>query len=243
MEGMAADETGDPVGTRRCRAAVRGAAGQAVPRIRAWVRSTPGTHTWLLVLAVTSGILATAPPHLRSFLLHHNSTNLAELGSHPVRVLVVSALWIESPSAFALYALLYEAVHAPAERLLGTRPWLCVVALAHVGATLLSEQAVLVGIHADRLPRSLAHTVDIGVSYGLAGVIGVLAHVVRPPWRLPCLLTVLGFFAFPLFMPGRSYTDLGHVTALLLGLACRGFTPRGRAAPAPARCRPRRWRP
>lgn len=49
--------------------------------------------------------MAAAPPDLRSFLLHHNSTNLAEPGSRPVRALPGSALWTESPAAFGLYAL------------------------------------------------------------------------------------------------------------------------------------------
>ncbi|MEU0179718.1 rhomboid-like protein [Streptomyces sp. NPDC006207] len=241
---MATDETAGTAGTGRRRTALSGAAARVVvPEVRAWVCSAPGTHIWLLALAVTSGIMAAAPPDLRSFLLHHNSTNLAELGSQPVRALVGSALWTESPAAFGLYALCFEAVHAPAERWLGTRRWLGVVALAHVGASVLSQQAVLLGIHADRLPASLAHTVDIGVSYGLAGAIGVLTHRVRPPWRLPYLLAAAGFFAYPLVTPGRTYTDLGHVIALLIGLACRGLTPRGRAAPGPGRSRPRRWRP
>ncbi|MET9873255.1 rhomboid-like protein [Actinacidiphila glaucinigra] len=129
--------------------------------------------------------------------MHQNSTNLAELGSRPVRALLGSALWTESPAAFGLYMLCF-AVHAPAERRLGTRRWLGVAALAHVGASVLSRQAVLFGIHADRLPASLARTVDVGVSYGLAGVVGVLAHRVRPPWRLPYLLAAAGFFAYPL---------------------------------------------
>ncbi|MEU1617335.1 rhomboid-like protein [Streptomyces sp. NPDC005722] len=59
----------------------------------------------MLVLTVTSCVMAAAPPDLRSFLLHHNSTNLAEPGSRPVRALPGSALWTESPAAFGLYAL------------------------------------------------------------------------------------------------------------------------------------------
>ncbi|MFF7210793.1 rhomboid-like protein [Streptomyces sp. NPDC008238] len=46
-----------------------------------------------------------------------------------------SALWTESPAAFGLYVLCFEAVHAPAERRLGTRRRLGVAALAHVGAS------------------------------------------------------------------------------------------------------------
>ncbi|MFF7675595.1 rhomboid-like protein [Actinacidiphila glaucinigra] len=241
---MAVDETAGTAGTGRRRSAPRGAAARVVgPDVRAWVRSTPGTHIWLLVLAATSCVMAAAPPDLRSFLLQQNSTNLAELGSRPVRALLGSALWTESPASFGLYALCFEAVHAPAERWLGTRRWLGVAALAHAGASVLSQQAVLLGIHAGRLPASLARTVDIGVSYGLAGVVGILAHRVRPPWRLPYLLAAAGFLAYPLVTPGRTYTDLGHVIALLIGFACRGLTPRGRAAPGPRRSRPRRWRP
>ncbi|MFD3453983.1 rhomboid-like protein [Streptomyces sp. NPDC058691] len=240
---MASNEPAHDAGGRRRRVAPGDAARLLFLQARAWVRSTPGTHTWLLILAVTSGILAAVSPHIRGFLLHHNSTNLEELGSHPVRVLIVSALWIESPQAFLPYFLFYEVVHAPAERRLGTRRWLAVVAVAHVGATLISQQAVFLGIHADRLSPSMAHTVDIGVSYGLAGVVGVLTHYLRPPWRWLYLAAAGGFFAYPLLLSGRTYTDLGHFTALLIGLACRGLIPRGRAAPAPPRYRPRRWRP
>jgi hypothetical protein len=211
-----------------------------------WVRSTPGTHIWLLILAVNSGILAVVSPGFRDFLLHHNSTNLVELRAHPVRVLIVSALWIESPSAFALYFLFFEFIHAPAERRLGTGRWLAVIATAHVGATLISQRAVLWGISYHRLPRSLAYTVDIGVSYGLAGIVGVLTYYLpaRPrPLRRLYAAAALGFFAYPLFGAGRTFTDLGHFSALLIGFACYVLTPPGRDLRAPGRCRPRRWRP
>lgn len=132
------DETAGTAGTGRRRSAPRGAAARVVvPDVRAWVRSTPGTRIWLLVLAATSCVMAAAPPDLGSFLLHQNSTNLAELGSRPVRALLGSALWTESPAAFGLYALCFGAVHAPAERRLGTRRWLGVAALAHAGASVL----------------------------------------------------------------------------------------------------------
>lgn len=149
------DETAGTAGTGRRRSAPRGAAARVVvPDVRAWVRSTPGTHIWLLVLAATSCVMAAAPPDLRSFLLHQNSTNLAELGSRPVRALLGSALWTESPAAFGRYALCFETVHAPAERWLGTRRRLGVAALAHAGASVLSQQAVLLGMPAGCRPRS-----------------------------------------------------------------------------------------
>lgn len=193
-----------------------------------WIRTSPGTHIWLLILVVTSGIVAVVSPHVRSYLLHHVSTNLVELRQHPLRVLFASALWIETPSGVVLYFFLFELVHAPAERWLGTWRWLVVVATAHIGATLVSEKAVMFGIRDERLPRSLAHTVDIGVSYGLAGVVGVLTYLVPRPWRWGYALGVLGFFGYPL-LGDATFTDLGHFTAALIGLSCYAITPPGRA--------------
>lgn len=221
------------------------ARGESVRLAAARVRATPGTHIWLLILAVTSVTAAAMSPHLRSYLLHSVSTNLVELHRHPIRVLVASALWIEPPSGFLFYAVLFELVHATAERWLGTARWLLVAAVAHIGATLVSQKAVFFGIRDDRLPGSLAHTVDIGVSYGLAGVVGVLAYRVPRPWRWGYLAVVLPFFAVPVLDDG-SFTDLGHLTAVLIGLCCYGVTPPTPAAArrggaAPPRSRPRRW--
>jgi hypothetical protein len=231
-------------------ATVRSTVRFAVRFVVSWVRSSPGAHIWLLILAANSGVLAVVSPAARSFLLHHNSTNLMELSTHPVRVLIVSALWIESPSGFAIYFAFYELVHAPAERWLGTERWLAVVATAHIGATLISQKAVLMGIDDDRLPRSLAYTVDIGVSYGLAGTVGVLTYYLPSrPWLLRRLYAAmaLGFFGYPLLSSERTFTDLGHFSAVLIGFACYALTPQARRADAdaqgPGRFRPRRWRP
>jgi hypothetical protein len=192
-----------------------------------WVARSPGTHIWLLVLAVTSGVIAVVSPSVRAFLLHHNSTNLVQLRDHPVRVLIASALWVQSPSDFLIYAVLFELIHAPAERWLGSARWLLTVAVAHVGATLLSQQAVLLGIQHEQLPPAMAHTVDIGVSYSLAGVAGVLAYRVPRPWRWGYAALVTGFFGWSL-VTSHTFTDLGHFTALLLGFGCYPLTTAGR---------------
>jgi hypothetical protein len=83
---------------------------------------------------------------------------------------------------------------------------------------------VFFGIRHARLPRSLADTIDIGVSYGLAGVVGVLAYRVPRPWRWGYLLGVLAFFTYPVLHRG-TFTDLGHLTAVLIGLCCYALTP------------------
>lgn len=190
-----------------------------VDGIRSWVRSSPGTHIWLLIIGITSLVIASASEGLEAFLLHRNSSNIHELNKHPLESLLISGFWIETPSSFALYAVLFEVVHANVERWLGTLRWLCVVAVAHVAATLISQEILLHAIESHSAPRSMKHVVDIGVSYGLAGAVGVLTYRVPRPWRWLYLVGAVAFFAVPL-LTGGTFTDIGHAIALGLGLAC-----------------------
>ncbi|MFF2779652.1 rhomboid-like protein [Streptomyces sp. NPDC058052] len=191
--------------------------------IRSWARSSPGTHLWLAVIAVTSLTLALSPAGLDAYFLHRNSSNLHQLAHHPVRALLGSAFWIQNPADLLLYAVLLEVLHAPVERWLGTAKWLFTVATAHIVATLVSQQVVLLAIRDHHVPRSMAHVVDIGVSYGLAASAGILAYRIARPWRLPYLAGVVAFFLVPL-LTNRTYTDLGHALSLAVGLACYPLT-------------------
>ncbi|MEU3603886.1 rhomboid-like protein [Streptomyces sp. NPDC035033] len=193
------------------------------------MRSSPGTHLWLAVLAITGLTLALSPAGLDAYFLHRNSSNLHQLAHHPVRALLGSAFWIEDPADLLLYAVLFETLHAPVERWLGTARWLLTVATAHIAATLLSQQAVLFAIAHHDAPRGMAHVVDIGVSYGLAASAGILTYRVPRPWRWAHLVAAVAFFLVPL-LADRTYTDLGHAISLAIGLACHPLTrrPHGR---------------
>lgn len=180
--------------------------------------SSPGTHVWLLIIALTSVVVALASEGLEHSLLHRNSSNLHQLSHHPVRALLGSAFWIEDPADLVLYALLFELFHAPVERWLGTLRWLATVATAHIAATLISQKVVLDAIQDHDVPRSMAHVVDIGVSYGLAASIGILTYRIPRPWRWLYLAGAVAFFAVPLFT-SHTYTDLGHAISLAVGLA------------------------
>ncbi|MFJ9035068.1 rhomboid-like protein [Streptomyces sp. NPDC102406] len=205
-------------------------------RTSAWsyVRRAPGTYLWLLALCVTTVAVHHMDPHVEHDFLRQRSTNLHELSQHPIRVLVSSALWLDGADWWP-YALLYTLLHAPAEHWLGTPRWLAVVAAAHVLATLISEGALLWAISVGHAPASAVNTLDVGVSYALAGSIGILTYRLVPPWRHLYLAVVLTLYAAPL-VTGRTFTDLGHFTAVLIGLACRPLC-RGRDHPLP-RTRP-----
>ncbi|MEU3184606.1 rhomboid-like protein [Streptomyces sp. NPDC006923] len=193
------------------------------PKIRAWITSAPGTYLWLAALFVTTVALHHMSPEFERELLLQHSTNIHELSVNPVRVLITSAFWIDGGS-WLPYALLYTALHAPAERWLGTPRWLAVVAAAHIGATLISEGVLGWAIHHGHAPQSAVNTLDVGVSYALAGIAGILIHRVPRPWNLPYITAVAVFYGAPL-ITGRTFTDIGHLTAVLIGLACYPLTP------------------
>ncbi|MFJ9347142.1 rhomboid-like protein [Streptomyces sp. NPDC101237] len=183
-----------------------------------YVRSAPGTYVWLAILFVTTVALHHMSPAFEQQFLRQRSTNIRELSDNPVRVLVASAMWIGG-GHWLPYAVLYTVFHAPAERWLGTVRWLLVCVTAHVLATLISEGALLKGIHDGIAPHSAVNTLDIGVSYALAGVVAVLTYRIATPWRYGYLAVVLLVYGLPL-IGSPTFTDLGHLVAALIGLAC-----------------------
>ena len=193
-----------------------------VSRVRravwAYVRRAPGTYVWLAVLFVTTVALHHMSPEFEREFLRQRSTNIHELSRHPVRVLVASAMWIDG-GHWVPYVALYSVFHAQAERWLGTARWLAVCAAAHVLATLISEGALALAIQDGLAPRSSADTLDVGVSYALAGVAGVLVHRIGSPWRYGYLAGLLVFFGAPL-TAAPTFTDFGHFLSVLVGLAC-----------------------
>lgn len=199
--------------------------------VAGWVRRSPGTYTWLGILALTTFALTRIDPEALDYFLGARSTNLDGLARDPLRVLISSALWTDEPN-FVYYLVVFHIFHVPAERWLGTRRWLTVVATAHVGATLISQGTVWLGIHTGVIAASQAGTLDIGVSYTLAGVAGVLTYSVARPWRWIYLAGALVFLGVPLITK-HTFTDVGHFSALLIGLSCHHLT-KGRPTWSPA---------
>ncbi|MFD6400230.1 rhomboid-like protein [Nocardia sp. NPDC060249] len=195
-----------------------GAPAATAKRVWRWIRSAPGTYLWLTALAVTTVIIDLLPPDEAEQWLGHRSTNLHHLAEDPVRVLITSAFWTDG-SGWLAYAVLFTLVHANAERWLGTLRWLVVVVLAHVGATYLSQGVLLWAIHSDDAPERAMFVLDVGVSYGLAGVAAVLAYRLVTPWRWAYGLAVLAVVVPPIFL-NRTFTDIGHASAAALGFAC-----------------------
>ncbi|MEU6848170.1 rhomboid-like protein [Streptomyces sp. NPDC046716] len=194
-----------------------------------WLRGAPGTYVWLAILLVTTIVVRQMAPDTLDAFLGARSTNIHALSTHPFRVLVQSALWIDG-GGWLSYAVLYTLFHAPAERWLGTGRWLLVLGTAHIGATYISEGSLLWAIRHGHAPVSMVNTLDVGVSYALAGVVAVLTYRFARPWRYAYAAGVLVVYGAPL-VTGRTFTDLGHFASVLIGLACFPLT-RDRPGPA-----------
>jgi len=184
-----------------------------------YARSAPGTYLWLTILLGTTILLKHFDPAFRHTFLVHRSTNLHELEHRPVRVLIDSALYIDGPSWWP-YLVLYTVFHAQAERWLGTGKWLLIAATAHVGATYISEGDLYWLINHALAPASERRVLDVGVSYALAGIEAVLAYKLVPRWRALYAAALLAYHGAPLLSADRTFTDVGHFSAALIGFAC-----------------------
>lgn len=196
-----------------------------------FVSGAPLTYAWLLGLTVTTVIQNQLPGRQLRFLLLHRSTNLHELGSDPARVLFSSLLWLDGQN-LEPYLLLFTLFLAPAEHWLGQLRWLTVGLTSHILATYISEGILYYAIEKHDAAERLVHVRDIGVSYFLVGVMGVLAFHFARPWRWGYVGVLFVVFGFPLITMGRelNFTAIGHFSSLLIGLC---FFPMARAKKTP----------
>jgi len=183
------------------------------------LRGAPATSAYLLALSVTTATMARSGPHAVERLVATASTNLHNMAWHPMYVLLVSGFWVASTAWFWPMVLLLVAVMAPAERLLGTARTVLVFAVGHIGATVLTVAAIGIGVDHGWLPHALVHSADVGPSYGLAALAGLLVTRMgrRLHRRVGVAALVIGLgVALAL---GATFTDAGHLVAALLGIA------------------------
>jgi hypothetical protein len=181
------------------------------------LRRVPVTVTFLVLLAFTTGLLAFEGGDARLRVLQQSSTNLDHLSRDPLRVLALSALWV-SPDDLVLLVPLTAALFAAVERRVGSRRLLGVFAAGHVGATLLAALGIWLGIRAGTVAPSVAHSLDVGISYGTYAV-AAYAVTLLPRRLAVAAAGALGAWLAWAVADGRTFTDFGHLFALGIGLA------------------------
>jgi hypothetical protein len=183
------------------------------------LRAAPLTAGYLLVLTATTALISFASADRDDRLLLAFSTNLHQLAHVPLRVIVGSAFWTTGWGELASWLVLFTIVVAPVERRLGWRRTLLVFAAGHVGATLVVAAGLTIAVHTGAVDPSVASTRDVGVSYGFFAVAALAGYLLRPTARVCYLATLLAYVILASTI-SHDFTDFGHLTAVVIGLAC-----------------------
>lgn len=217
-----------PAGARLLRSAV------------GYPRRNPAAFGYLLLLAVDAALLrwvlsASDGAGLRQYI----STNLDNMGHHPLRSLLGSLLVVDLGDAlnFLLVVVVGLAVClAMLERTIGTWRAVALVLAAHVGATLTTTAVIVVAVGDGTYPEGTRHALDYGVSYAsiaaVAAVTPLLPRRLRPWWAGAAVLYPLSSAEWYGALP--DFTTIGHCTAALIGLACARIGGVGRGRPTTA---------
>jgi len=181
-------------------------------------RTTPFALVYVALLGTGSIVLSLLDTGHHDAVLAISSTDVEHLSKHPIFVLITSALWVDGIVDCALAVLVLGIVATVLERRLGTRWVVAIFASGHVGATLLTEGSVALGVHYGVLPATAASRLDIGVSYGVAAMLGAAAGLL--PRRVRAIGVVGGwvYLGWPI-ATGLDMTSWGHVVALGMGVS------------------------
>lgn len=209
--------------------------------VRWFVVSAPATFIYLAILFTTTWVLLGMPAGAKEAFLADQSTNLQQLTSDPLRVLVRSAFFVTKRELLVWLAL-FAMLMAPAERWLGSFRTVTVFAIGHVGATALTALDIWAHIHYLHAPRSLWTVTDTGASYGFFTVAALMIYRLRG-WTQWALAAVLAVFLVYGLIDGTGYTARGHAVAILIGLALAPVTRtlRVRSRRGPGRSLPQLW--
>ncbi len=181
------------------------------------IRSAPLTFAWLLVLLVTTRVQRSAGRWGARRIQRTHSTNLRHLRTKPSRVLATSLFWLDDVKWWPLVPIFVVFV-AAAERRLRWWRWLLIGSSAHVIGTYAGQEYLRLMIRMGRAPRRLIAARDVGVSYFVFGTAGALSGYIRRPWRSRCqLMTIAALIGNVAVRP--TFTEVGHLTAFLVGLA------------------------
>jgi hypothetical protein len=196
-----------------------------------WVRSHDLGVGYALLMVLSVVVVFARPHGAAANVVLRSSTNLHNLRAQPILVLVLSAFVLSSPWSLWILPLLVWG-YGSAQRWLGRTATLLVGLLGHVFATVFVAVLLTAGLAHHQLSRSITRQPDVGVSYGLAAVLGLL--VFRLPAGRRRRVAVAGtLLLIALLVAARTFTDLGHLVAWWIGL-CIGFV--GSRAAAAGQC-------
>jgi hypothetical protein len=177
-----------------------------------------GALVYPVVLLTGSALLAAQPPARQATWLHYASTDLVNLGDHPVRAMLLSAVLGDGRMwAWAVLAVIGVLTFG---RRVGWPVALGLAVAVHILATLVSQGLVAYRISTGGLPSSARTVLDVGPSYLVTAALAAGVGYGSRPGRVVCALA-LGA-VLPSLLDGITVLDLsavGHVSSIALGLA------------------------
>ncbi|GAB5899296.1 hypothetical protein OKHIL_51050 [Mycolicibacterium mageritense] len=183
-----------------------------------WTQLTriPVTLAYAMALTTVTVVLLALGPQVQDRVVSAASTNLHNLRHGHFGTLVGSAFVTDAgpiygwmPGLVCLLAL--------AELFWRSRRLIAMFAFGHIGATVLVAIGLTVAVKAGWTPGSVSHDIDVGMSYGAAAVLGALTAAIPRRWRTLWIGWWLAV-ALAVVAVSRYFTDVGHVTALGLGM-------------------------
>lgn len=196
-----------------------------MPKAKAFLRSAPGTYTYLFVLIITTWVLQTSSSRIAEELLLERSTNLHQLFRDPMRVLFGSAFWVSSTGELLFSLLAFSLVATAVERWIGTARAASVFFFGHVGATLLVAFWIWASLNFTMVKSPTTSARDVGSSYGLAALAALLTYRAPSPKRWIYAGAIVLLIGVTLIIDS-SFTNWGHLFAFIIGFLSYIFIPR-----------------
>ncbi len=193
-----------------------------------WVRGRQVGVTYAVLVLTVTLVLHALPAETTQRVVQQASTNLVNLRQQPLTVMAASAFVLGNWSSLLELPVLIMAYGA-VQRWLGWPAAVVAGVLGHVGATLFVAVILVTGIARGDIALRIATVTDVGVSYGMACIFGLLIARVGRRWVPVYLTAALAYLAYG-FLHDRSFTALGHTTAFAIGASLITFTHQGRPA-------------
>lgn len=196
-----------------------------MPRAKSFIRSAPGTYTYLFVIIITTWVLQTSSSKIAEQLLLERSTNLHHLFLDPMRVLFGSAFWVTNTGELLFSLLAFSLVATHVERWIGTARAASVFFFGHVGATLLVAFWLWASLNFTIVKSPTTSARDVGSSYGLAALAALLTYRAPTPRRWVYIGAIVVLISITLVLD-PSFTNWGHLFAFAIGFISYVFIPR-----------------
>ncbi len=188
-----------------------------VARMWAAAKTVRVTAVYAVTLVMVSLTLTALGPHARDVVVRDMSTNLHNLAHGRVFTLIGSAFVEAGDNVYAsvpgLVCLL-----ALGELIWRGQGLIIAFMAGHVGATLLVAAGLVAAVRAGWLPIAVAQATDVGISYGVMGVLGALTASIPSRWRPTWVGWWLGIAVLVAIWADFEFTGVGHVLALVLGM-------------------------